>query len=197
VLATDPAGARYVTAKGDQIIVHDARTHDARPYGVGRAGAASWSVGGNGLAFLTFTRTHRTLWYLDLDAGVATPLHTGPIGVGSVPAVSPDGTQVAYIDSHGLRHGAPRLRVNVVPTQGGTARVLHTIGQCYCQQSWPAVTWSPDGRIIAVTSPGFPARDQVGGAVWTVHPDGTDWGQLAVGLFQDRLAWQPVVSPEE
>jgi dipeptidyl aminopeptidase/acylaminoacyl peptidase len=63
----------------------------------------------------------------------------------SAPRISPDGSQVAFVRS--ARNGGPAApqKLCVIPTDGGEARaVLEQRG------SFGAVSWSPDGRSLAV-----------------------------------------------
>ena len=193
LVVVDPTGTKIATAHGGVLRVRDLESHGERHYDIGRdASAVSWSLDGRSVALRTVGGKHQWLLHLDLESGKLTRLAQEADGIYTLPALSPDGTQLAYIEALGRgRQRMPLLRLVIVPTDGGPSRILHQVGQCYCMRYFPAVTWSPDGQRIAVTLSGTPRRSQVGGAVYTIRSDGSDWKLLLGGYFQDRLAWQP------
>src|SRR6201996_2508523 len=83
-------------------------------------------------------RPRRSIWLVDTDTGVQTPLATGPGSSGS-PRWSPDGKRLAYIASDG---GRPQLFVRWMQTEQA-ARITDLT------EMPEALQWSPDGRSIA------------------------------------------------
>jgi Tol biopolymer transport system component len=98
---------------------------------------------------------------------------TAAQGTNIAPAVSPDGTQVAF-DLYGV--------LWLIPLGGGPARRL-TEAQLEIAQP----DWFPDGRALA-----FQSYRDGGFHLWTVGVDGQGLRQLTSGPFDDR---EPRVSP--
>ncbi|MCW2778674.1 MAG: TolB-related protein [Frankiales bacterium] len=110
------------------------------------------------------------------DAGriaVSTPPGAPPTGVrGHGPAVSPDGSRLAWASSEG--------DLSVGAVDGSGAR------QVTSGPAWDAApAWSPDGTRLAFTRL-VPSGEQ---ALWTVRADGT--GAAPVGADGDEPVWSP------
>ena len=195
-VSIDPGGTRAVAGHDHLLTVRDLTSGERRHYDIGHDfGVVTWSADGRTIALVTHRQGKESYSVLDLDSGAVTRVVPLPDGLFTLPALSPDGTQLAYLRRTDHGHGMARLALVTVPTNGGSPHVLHATGRCYCIRYFPAVAWSPDGTRIAVTLSGTPVRSQVGGSVYTIRTDGTDWRLLANGHYQDRLAWQPVVTP--
>src|SRR5690349_13340100 len=83
-------------------------------------------------------RPRRSIWLVDTDTGVQTPLATGP-GSSYSPRWSPDGKRLAYVASDGSHS---QLFVRWMQTEQA-ARITDLT-------ETPAdLQWSPDGRSIA------------------------------------------------
>lgn len=187
--------ATALATGGRRITVRDLHSGHVVRYHVGSASPVAWSPDGHSLELIAGSRD----WVerFDLDTGDLTRLVALGKGAISIPAWSPDGSTFAYIKAQPRHDKPPLYTLMTVPATGGRPQVVHPIGACYCIRYEPAVGWSPDGRRIAVTLAGIPHPDQVGGALYTVRPDGSDWRLYAAGHFQDRIAWQPVISPHD
>ena len=110
------------------------------------------------------------LWCVSTDGGAARRLSANP-GRAAFPALSPDGTQLAYVSRD---EGAPE--VYVMPLAGGApARRLTVLGAA------PRVVgWTADGASIRFASD---AAQPFGGHwhLWDVAPDGGPPQPLALG----------------
>ena len=84
-------------------------------------------------------RPTSTLWLMDLDTGVPTPIASGP-GSHVSPRWSPDGKRLAYVSSS--EGGHPQLFVRWMQT-GQSARITDLT------EPPNGLAWSPDGRSLA------------------------------------------------
>jgi Tol biopolymer transport system component len=129
---------------------------------------------------------------------------TGPEGAGltlisdntsdTAPAVSPDGTRIAFMSSN--RDGAGNYEIFVMDSGGGNVTRLTNNG---ANDGLPA--WAPDGSTIAFAS------DRAGEwAIWAMNADGSDQRQLfpmggspdgkvgseiqiSKGWLEERISW--------
>ena len=121
-----------------------------------------------------------SLWRSRADGSDRVQL-TYPKGVDGLPRVSPDGSQVAYVE---LRQGSP-WKVCVVSAQGGAPQeILPDDNQVEADP-----TWSPDGKKLA-----FARNDARRGGAQAVYVLDLATHQLSVvpgsdGLFSPR--WSP------
>ena len=95
----------------------------------------------------------------------------------SQPSWSPDGTQLAFVESQGTS-------LVVIEVDGSARRVITSERGFY-----QVPIWSPDGRTIA-----FRGRQQAGesetSALFSIRSDGTDERQLAIASG-GPIAWSP------
>jgi dipeptidyl aminopeptidase/acylaminoacyl peptidase len=109
-------------------------------------------------------RPRRSIWLVDTDTGVQTPLATGPGSSGS-PRWSPDGKRLAYIASDG---GRPQLFVRWMQTEQA-ARITDLT-------EMPGdLQWSPDGRSIAFVMMTPDEKTNLGSA--PPRPEGANWAE--------------------
>jgi len=192
-----------VSADGTQLAAWDGKTitrgsmggGSAPPLAVGREVIfAAWSPDGSRIAFSAYAGAYRQVAYFVVDVASGKVTRLGAVGgvPAAGPAWSPDGASLALLQAHGW-DAVRDIDLVVLPTDGSDSTVVRSIGRCGCKRYNPAVTWSPDGDYIATTAVGVPDAHTVGGPVYAVHPDGTDWHQVADGRWVNHLAWQPVV----
>ena len=108
-------------------------------------------------------RPKSTLWLMDLDSGVQTPLASGPGSNGS-PRWSPDGKRLAYVSS--AEGGQPQLFVRWMQT-GLAARITDLT------EAPADLSWSPDGRSIAFIMLMPEEKAKLGEA--PAKPEGAHW----------------------
>ena len=101
----------------------------------------------------------------------------------SDPAVSPDGSQIAFISAD---PGEP-YQVFVVNADGSGRRQVTTSPPA---KSQPA--WSPDGSRIAYVANSFDVDGQTDTEIWSVTLNGTNPSQLTANTVADTYpAWSP------
>jgi Tol biopolymer transport system component len=105
------------------------------------------------------------------------------------PSWSPDGSTIVYLSMpHVDDMGLHELSIRAVDAGGGNPRSVISIGECYCLNLWPGVTWSPDGTQLAVNGP---LADTNTFALYVMDPDGANLHQVASG-GRGAPAWQPI-----
>lgn len=108
-------------------------------------------------------RPRSTLWLVDLDTGLQTPIATGP-GSHVAPRWSPDGKRLAYVSSS--EGGHSQLFVRWMQT-GQTARITDLT------EAPSSLAWSPDGRSIAFLMLIPDEKPRLGAA--PEKPEGASW----------------------
>ena len=99
------------------------------------------------------------------------------------PTWSPDGRQLAYLMTTGLRD---RAEIRVVDVTGGNDRVLYRSGCCI--DDWRSPVFSPDGTKITFSLMVVDANhDLIGTYVFVMEADGSDVRRVP-GF--DQPAWQ-------
>jgi Tol biopolymer transport system component len=164
----------------------------------------TWSPDGARIAFHGWVRgsdgdNGQGLYVINRDGSDHTLL-LGPVaGIGTFdPAWSPDGSRIAYIGSTDRRTCAGasktvgctddwRLHLMVLALDGSEPRELHPAGSCFCLMFGPSLTWSPDGRSIAMDGPG---GDGVSSGLVVMDANGTGVRQLLEDAGMP--AWQPL-----
>jgi dipeptidyl aminopeptidase/acylaminoacyl peptidase len=136
------------------------------------------SLAGDVVVFEADSASFRDLYRLDLRGDEVHRLTDDPEG-NFEPALSPDGSRVAFTSS---RDGD--AEIYVMPLDGGAATRLTT----FHRDDW-APQWSPDGAWIAFLS------DREGGArVFVIRPDGTELRPLRTGELageEQGHVWSP------
>jgi Tol biopolymer transport system component len=134
----------------------------------------AWYPDGSSIAFTSERSDPPGVWKTPRLGGAATMV----VGAAEAPAISPDGTRIAFTrsDARGLR------RIAVAPlSDTGAARVLTTDRDGLWDHRTPA--WSPDGRTICYSG----QRD-----LWVVPAAG---GPAARFTTDDQYDSTPVFSP--
>jgi TolB protein len=141
-----------------------------------RIEAPNWSRDGKSLIF---TRDGK-LWSIPVEGGNATPIDIGGLGdcTGSH-GLSPDGKWLAMTCT---MPGNPGRRVYVVPSAGGTPRMVTEHPDSYFH------SWSPDGKTIAFTRPSHGS-----GNIYAISVDGGPETALTTG---SGISDDPDYSPD-
>jgi dipeptidyl aminopeptidase/acylaminoacyl peptidase len=145
----------------------------------------AWSPDGSMLLFLSNAIYRRqleepNLYVLHADGTVVRLTTGGGVSGGSF---SPDGTQVVFARTTGLRAGEGVETLFVVPVDGGTPREIETGGEGEAA-SHPA--WSPDGERVYYFGRFRRGGDDVAGLAWT-RADGAGDGFLLGDLLLDEV----------
>jgi dipeptidyl aminopeptidase/acylaminoacyl peptidase len=109
-------------------------------------------------------RPRRSIWLVDADTGVQTPLSTGS-GSSYSPRWSPDGKRLAYVASDGSH---AQLFVRWMQTEQA-ARITDLT------ETPEHLQWSPDGRSIAFVM--MTADDKATLGVSPARPEGANWAE--------------------
>ena len=110
-------------------------------------------------------RPRSTLWLVDVDTGLQTPIATGP-GSHVAPRWSPDGKRLAYVSSADGGHS--QLFVRWMQT-GQIARITDVA------EAPGNLAWSPDGRSIAFIMLIPDEKPKLGAA--PQKPEGASWAE--------------------
>ncbi|NLV79701.1 MAG: S9 family peptidase [Rhodococcus sp.] len=105
----------------------------------GTFAVATWTVPGPGTAVRT------TIVRIDLGTGLRTPLVDDDTGDAGHPALSPDGTRLAYLhESIGDPETPPRVTVRILDIESGAT--------VFATEDWDrrptSVAWLPDGALV-------------------------------------------------
>lgn len=113
-----------------------------------------------------------------VDGGTPQPIDIGhAAGCNGSHGLSPDGKWLAISCN---TPGAPGSRVYIVPSSGGSPRMVTENPSSYFH------SWSPDGKTIAFTRP-HPG----GGDIWTISPDGGVETRLTTSTMSDDPDYSP------
>ncbi len=134
----------------------------------------SWMPDGQSLVFSSDRASRGDLYRVRLSDGHTDRLTTNFVGRAIMPAVSPDGTRVAFA-AQTLRVGAFwNFQVHMLDLASGTTEPVPASGGA----CWPS--WSPDGRVIYNVQlerepSAIQRRDMATGTVATAHADPSLW----------------------
>lgn len=140
---------------------------------------ANGGLANGGLAFVTHRNGHQDTDLSYLAPGATTPVAlTHDNAVDRHPALSPDGTQVAFDSDRG-----GSFDIWIIGVNGQNLRQLTTHPS---DDTWPA--WSPDGKRIAFVS----TRDDPAGEIYTVAAAGGAVTRVTSNPATDtEPAWSP------
>jgi Tol biopolymer transport system component len=194
--AWSPDGARIAVADGHQLklIDPDGGNPTTLPAPEGPI-QPTWSPDGRQIAFQAVEGYGtdpqiRRLYVINRDGSDLSLLLDQVPGIGAWdPSWSPDGSAIAYIGSRPTGkapNGAEEdmMLVMLLELNGSEPRELVEAGPCACIGYAPGLTWSPDGKSLAVNAPG----DDFG--LYLVNVDGTDFHRVGYGALSP--AWRPV-----
>lgn len=142
--------------------------------------APSWGPDGRSLAYASYASQYPDVYVATLDGRPVTRPATGTESVhNTLPAISPDGTRIAFTSNRGGSGGY--YDIWVVDRNGANARNL-TPGTARSTEGAP--TWSPSGNQIAFTS------DRTGtNQIYVMNADGTFVDRMTSDQQADRPSW--------
>ena len=144
-----------------------------------RDGAPNWFPDGRSLVFMAEQGDEAgDIYRMDLDGGGRRRLTSHPT-IDSAPAVSPDGTRIAFESE---RDGNFDIYVMDVDG-GGVTRLTDDPARDF------APAWSPDGQRIAFTSD---RGNRASADVWIMNADGSGLERVT----DDLANWAPQFSPD-
>lgn len=128
------------------------------------------------IVFTSYVHRFPQIWIMNADGSNQRELRTG-VELNASPALSPDGSQIAFAGSAG-----GNVDIYVFNSTGGGLRRLTTT---HALEASP--DWSPTGRQIAYTS------DQTGTPqIWIMDAEGVNARRLTyAGNWNDEVAWSP------
>ena len=140
----------------------------------------SWGPDGRTLAWASYTSQYPDIYLATLDGRPVTRPAQGTESIhNQSPAISPDGTKIAFSSSRGGRAGY--LDIFVVNRDGTN---LRNVTPNTPDSSEGAPTWSPGGNQIAFTS------DRLGSnQIFLMNADGTGVRRLTFEQQADRPTW--------
>ena len=159
----------------------------------GRVDTSDTTDSPNRIAYTVLDQGYGEIWIMDADGSnarrVTQPEPAGSDGDGAKnPALSPDGTRIAYVSTGDAVEGWDGdLELHVVGVDGGEPRRLTDDGR---PDRDPA--WSPDGRRIAFTHYVGPA-DSV---IEIIDADGGNRRTLTTGTQSGPTVSNPTWSPD-
>ena len=155
---------------------------------VGATGAPAWSPDGRSLAIVGADG----VYVADLDDGSVELVRETTTAVVGPLSWSPDGEDLAYFDTRSARQGSLDVTAYTAEvldlSTGSTTRLLGAGLSRPDDDVAPTLTWSPDGRSVAIATTAEAERPP---GVYLVPPDGGPAELVASGSYA-ALAWQPL-----
>jgi hypothetical protein len=140
------------------------------------AGVSTASAAGGHILFAAYSGGQSSIGVIDADGSNQKPILASSTGQLSNPAWSPDGTQVAYVNT-----ASGGYRIWVADADGSKAMAVSSGGQDF----WPS--WSPDGKSIV-----FDSSRSGSYQLWVVGADGSNEHQLtSSGMDKIQPSWGP------
>jgi TolB protein len=127
----------------------------------------NWSSDGR---MITFVSPERDIYVMNADGSNRKRL-TAPSDYDYDPALSPDGTKIAFVRDLPIRQGEVLPKIFVMNVDGTNMVQIRT--DTTSSESYPA--WSPDGSKIVFVGVGVIAGSE---EIYTMNVDGTDITQL-------------------
>src|SRR5512142_1971539 len=135
---------------------------------------------GSTMVFVSERGGTQGLWSHDLATGAEAPIDTAPLVAATAPAISPDGTQLAF---EGRPAGARSSSVYLVPVAGGQVRSLEP-----APGAGAGPAWSPDGATVYFVSTRSGAYE-----IWAVPAAGGEATRVTTG---SRIVGKPAVTAD-
>jgi TolB protein len=170
------------SGQSKEIYIMDYDGANARPITVNRSLniGPSWGPDGRMLAWASYTSQYPDIYVSTLDGRPVTRPAQGTESIhNQSPAISPDGTKIAFASSRGGRAGYLDIWVVNRDSTG-----LRNLTPNTSDSSEGAPTWSPTGNQIAFTSD-KPGSNQI----YLMNADGTGVKRLTFEQQADRPTW--------
>jgi TolB protein len=139
-----------------------------------------WAPDARSIVYTSYRRGPPGIYIANIYEGTGDELTKGSAGQSVLPAVSPDGTRIAFAST---RDGGGNFDIYVMNRDGSNVRRLTTN-----PASDVSPTWSPTGTQIAFAS------DRTGTGspeVFIMDADGLNQRQLSHEGYADRPTWSP------
>jgi TolB protein len=139
-----------------------------------------WAPDARSIVYTSYRRGAPGIYVANIYEGTGDELTKGSQGQSMLPAVSPDGTRIAFAST---REGNGNFDIYVMNRDGSNVRRLTTNPAADVSP-----TWSPSGTQIAFTS------DRLGTGspeVFIMDADGLNQRQLTHEGYADRPTWSP------
>jgi Tol biopolymer transport system component len=159
-----------------------------RPYSV------SWSPDGSALVFTAFVPQQGSALFVIGADGAGWHEVTAAVAAGEAGPLSaswsPDGSRIAYLEEGLYTSDPTRMSVMLIHPDGTGRMRVADAGEPRDKATMPNVTWSPDGRKLAVV--GYAIDGAPGFELFVMNPDGSQRTRLATDVADPQAAWQPV-----
>ena len=133
----------------------------------------------------TGARGTGALYLLDTSAGTVKTLFDDASEHAAAPALSPDGTQIAFLRVPLVQNASSITETGIFAGAVDDPASWRRIVNPEPPNSMAPLAWSPDGRWLAF------GRLFVGGNVWLVRGDGSETLLVGRGTDVDWRSWEP------